>query len=1206
MFSEKDRCHNMKLLYKFATISFLLLFLFANNTATAQPGCPSVNAGNDVTLPCGTNCTNLNATYFESGGAASYTVSSIPYTPFSYTAGTSVIVNQDDIWSTVIDLPFTFCFFDQPYTQVVIGANGLITFDVAEANNTCAWDIQSSGSLPNSTLYTNCIMGPYHDIDPSVHGNIRYLISGTAPCRTFVVSYNAVAMYGSSCTSTTDATHQIALYETTNAIEIYIKDKQSCSGWNGGLAIEGIQNAAGTVGYAVPGRNNTVWDAYNDAYRFTPSGTSIVNVAWFEGANQVATGASYQACPSQQTTYTVKATYTPCSGGTPVVVTDNVTVSLSGTLSAGVDSTKNVTCFGLNNGAAYAHVSGGTAPVTYGWADGSNSLTRTNLSPGTYIFTATDAANCVRRDTIVITQPAQMTVNVPDVTQTNCSGSGSGVLVATVNGGFAPYSFSWNSTPVQTDSVLDNVAAGTYTVTVTSSGGCTATDNGTLTIQAGGNNVTLNNPTIVDVSCNGGSDGSITASATGGSGVFTYSWSNAQSGATANLLAAGSYTVSVNDGAGCTATATYNVAEPTTLVINAPNITNIGCGGNLTGSITANVSGGTPNYTYSWAQQSNSQTYTGQTISGLTADSYNLTVTDTKLCSATANYTVTQVPQMTFTQSNTNVTCNGGSDGTATITITAGTPPYSYNWNGTGPQASATYTTTAGTINVTVSDANCSATASFTITEPSAILITQTTITSVSCNGGSDGSLTISATGGTPSYTYVWSNGQSGTVANSLPAGIVTITVTDQNLCSASQDFTVTEPLALTVSVTPTNTTCYQSQDGTVTAIPLGGTQPYNYLWSDAQTTATAIGLIAGSYSCTVTDVNGCSTTSFGVIGEPAEIIVTTTATAVKCIGDANGTITAQATGGSQPYSFSATIDGVSYSYDNAGLISGLATGLYTVEATDGAGCKQSVSQIVPNATQDLFSFTTDSTSCYGADYNDGALHIFATSFQNGPYQFSVDGNNFQYSGDFFNLSAGSHTASAINFYGCVSQIPFIVNEPLPILVNINPDSLVLPLGESETVLVDYLNASGVTYSWTPAEGLSCIDCANPVVSSYTMQDYTVTVSSVNGSAVCYGTATLHVAVEPHKPLYVPNTFTPNGDGNNDLFMIYGQDIKVVDLKIFNRWGELVYQSNNQLAGWDGTYKGQMQLPQVFTYAASITFLDNKVATQKGTVTLVR
>ena len=265
------------------------------------------------------------------------------------------------------------------------------------------------------------------------------------------------------------------------------------------------------------------------------------------------------------------------------------------------------------------------------------------------------------------------------------------------------------------------------------------------------------------------------------------------------------------------------------------------------------------------------------------------------------------------------------------------------------------------------------------------------------------------------------------------------------------------------------------------------------------------------------------------------------------------------------------------------------------------------VTSDVPIATIDNFTTAVDSTSCYGADYNDGAAHVVALSAQNGPYQFSIDNGLPQFSGDFFNLAAGAHTITAINLNGCGSTIPVVVLEPLPIVVDVIPDTVILPLGEVQQVQVVYLNApNSVTYSWTPALGLSCVDCPNPLVSPFTRQDYVITISMVNGSATCYGSATLHADVLPHKPVFVPNSFTPNGDGNNDVFQIFGEGIKTLDLKIFNRWGELVYESNNQFEGWDGTYKGQMQLPQVFTYATKIYFLDDTKVEKKGTITLVR
>lgn len=1439
----------MKRFYIRLVLTCIILSFFS--ITKAQPGCPSVNAGSDVNLPCGTNCTNLTATYFNSGNTTTYGVSSIPYTPFAYNTGTSILVNQDDIWSGVINLPFTFCFFGQSYNQVVVGANGLITFDVAQAGLTCAWATTGAPNptLPTTNLYTNSIMGPYHDIDPSLGGTIKYQIIGSAPCRIFVVSYYQIPMFDDvfligSCWGTTKATHQIVLYETTNAIEVYIKDKEACTGWNDGLATLGIQDAAGTTAYVAAGRNNNVWNATNEGWRFTPNGPSIVTIDWFNGATQIGTGATVNVCPGSNTTYTAKATYLPCAGGVPVVVTDDVNVNLAGSLQVSTTAVQNVSCFGGNNGSVTVSATTANPPLNYGWTDGASTLTRTNLSAGTYIFTATDASACTRTDTVVITEPTQLVINVPDVSQTNCSGSGTGTLIATTTGGTYVYSYAWTGS-AQTDSILNGVTAAVYTVTVTDQRGCTASDNATLTINAGGNNVAINNPVVTNVLCFGGNNGSVSISVSGGSGAYNYAWSNTQNTSTASALIAGTYSVLVDDGAGCTASATYNVTQPSQLLIDSFNVVNIGCSGGVTGNIDVYASGGTPNLNYSWVRQSNSQAYSGASISGLQPDTYNLTITDANSCSVTSNYQITAVTPLTFTQSQVDELCNGGNNGSATINITTGTAPYGYDWNGAGVTTANTLTTvSAGFVNVTVTDANCSAVASFniseptavsislintvdvlckggnnglidistaggtgiisstwsntqtgnsatnliagtysviatdqnlctatasytineptaliidsatiqnigcaggnsgaiiahvsggtlaytytwiaqsnsqafidsaitglavdnydltvtdanactisasypitaitpltasqsstntscnggndgtatvmvntgtppysyswngtpattnptftgasagntfvivadanctlnlnfTITEPSAISVTEVSQTSVSCNGGSNGTETILASGGTPglapTYTYLWSAGAQTTVtATGLPAGNVTVTVTDGNSCTTTQTFTITEPSLVTASATATNAVCYGSPTGSATVLANGGTQPYTYLWVNAATTSTILGLTMGVYSCTVTDQNGCTASAANVVNEPADISYSSSVTAVKCIGDANGTITVTAQGGTGPYNYSATNDGSNFFFANNGVIPGLAIGNYTIIISDNMGCTKTDTVYIPNATLDSFVSSTDSTTCYGTQYTDGAAHVLTTSIQNGPYQYSIDGGVMQYSGDFYYLSAGSHTILAVSYNGCETEIPVIVLEPLPIIAEVHPDTVILPLGETNQVNVFYQNATNPVFGWTPAEGLNCMDCSNPVVSSFHPGDYMVTVSMQNGTSTCYATAMLHVALEPHKPVFVPNSFSPNGDGNNDEFMVYGEDIKLVDLKIFNRWGELVYKTNNQLDGWDGTYKGQLQTPQVFTYVAKLVFLDDKKDEKLGTVTLIK
>lgn len=292
----------------------------------APTGCPSVDAGADIAVPeCSDPCTDLaiSCSVFETGNTASYDVCSIDYAPpYPYTAGTGFSIGVDDVWTNVVDLPFNFCFFGNIYSQLVVGSNGLVSFNLAYANQGCPWAF--SAPCPNPTLPLNSIFGPYHDIDPQVCGDARFAVLGTAPCRVFVVNYDNICQF--SC-NTIASTHQIVLYETTNVIEVYVEDKPTCAGWNGGNALIGIQNATGTAGYTPPNRQTGPWSCSNEGWRFTPNGTANYEVNWYDQAGWIGTGETIDVCPDDNSqTYVAEATYTMCDG-TEVVVSDDVVVS---------------------------------------------------------------------------------------------------------------------------------------------------------------------------------------------------------------------------------------------------------------------------------------------------------------------------------------------------------------------------------------------------------------------------------------------------------------------------------------------------------------------------------------------------------------------------------------------------------------------------------------------------------------------------------------------------------------------------------------------------------------------------------------------------------------------------------------------------------------------------------------------------------------
>jgi hypothetical protein len=309
-------------------LCYFVLFLLGSMRASAQPGCPQVTAVTfdgqaSGAVTCNEPCIELNATPFSVAATNTYSVGSIPYSPpFAYNLGTVIPINTDDVYSAAINIPFSFCFFGVNYNQLVVGSNGMLTFDMSNASGYCPWNF--TASIPSPALETNSIFGVYQDINPATCGNVRWQVLGTAPCRTFILNFNGVCQF--SCNSQT-TTSQIVLYEATNIIEIYIQNKPICSGWNGGRSLVGILNAAGTLGYAPPGRNTGVWSATNEAWRFTPnSGSSVVAINWFENGTLIGSGPNITVCPTETTTYTASATYSSC-GGNNTVSDDIIVIS---------------------------------------------------------------------------------------------------------------------------------------------------------------------------------------------------------------------------------------------------------------------------------------------------------------------------------------------------------------------------------------------------------------------------------------------------------------------------------------------------------------------------------------------------------------------------------------------------------------------------------------------------------------------------------------------------------------------------------------------------------------------------------------------------------------------------------------------------------------------------------------------------------------
>jgi uncharacterized repeat protein (TIGR03803 family) len=418
------------------------------------------------------------------------------------------------------------------------------------------------------------------------------------------------------------------------------------------------------------------------------------------------------------------------------------------------------------------------------------------------------------------------------------------------------YTYSWSPSG-GTNLTASNLSAGTYTITATDANSCTGS--AVVTIwQPNALNVSAN--VITNVSCNGYSNGSASSVISGGTSPFTYAWSAGGTISSVSSLSRGSFTVTVTDSCGSSATASVNITQPNQLNVSANTINNVSCNGGNNGSASSTVSGGTTPYTYVWSD-ANSQTT--PSASGLSIGTYTLNVTDNNGCAGSATVSISQPNQLNVSANTTNnVSCYGGNSGSASSTVSGGTTPYTYVWSDANSQTTPSASgLSAGTYSVNVTDANgCTGSATVNIMQPGVVIVTPVVISNEPCHGESVGIVTASTSGGTGPYTYEWSpsyDPETGPYDYSgLSAGSYTVIVTDNNGCTGSAVAAVTQPTALTVITDSTNDN--GNCNGSAWVTVSGGTSPYTYLWTGALTTDTISNHCAGNYCCTITDANGC------------------------------------------------------------------------------------------------------------------------------------------------------------------------------------------------------------------------------------------------------------------------------------------------------------------------------------------------------------
>lgn len=517
----------------------------------------TVSLGPDFIIPVCQPCTTLHTTTVAPAlGTSNYTVNQIAYTPFPYVPGNIVPLAFDDTWSGVINIPFDFCFFDSTYNKCIIGSNGQISFDISQAGGYCPWGLVGVPPLPNNTFTSamNSIMAPYHDILPSALGIISYQTIGVAPNRVFVVSWNNSPMF--SCNNLL-CTQQIAIFEGSNIIQTHIASKQICAGWNGGLAIHGIENRQGTTAVIVPGRNlPSVWSATNDSWEFMPNGgggggQAGITYYWFDQiGDTIATGVdSLQVCPATTTTYKVLAVFQLCGGID--TATDQITITKQEPISFAITNVIDVNCFGENNGSIDFAASGGTPPYSY--TMNGNPIAGspvTNLGAGIYTITLSDANNCTTEVIATVEEPDALQLTIDEQRDVLCKYQNNGYVRLLAQGGVPAFTYWYDNTTPTPNNEFIYMKAGNYRYFVMDSHGCTDSIDTYISQPDSLLNVNL---TSHVATCKNGKDGSIDANTNGGVPPYTYEWNTTplQYNATATGLETGVYKVVATDYNGC-------------------------------------------------------------------------------------------------------------------------------------------------------------------------------------------------------------------------------------------------------------------------------------------------------------------------------------------------------------------------------------------------------------------------------------------------------------------------------------------------------------------------------------------------------------------------------------------------------------------------------------------------------------------------------
>ncbi len=722
-------------------------------------------------------------------------------------------------------------------------------------------------------------------------------------------------------------------------------------------------------------------------------------------------------------------------------------------------------------------VSGNAFPVTIVWQHDFfllNQTTATNVPPGVWsVFVQEQLNDCEAEVVIEIFESVD---DNPFIIHESNAGASNGTIDPMVSGGSGEFTYSWSNN--ETSPTISNLSAGDYTVTITDiETGCMLIETYTVLLLNCDMEVSW---TITPVTCFGGDDGQINVMVTGGSGNFTYNWTDAGlSGSNLNGLESGTYQILVEDANGCQELHNIFLQQPGMITVEF-EVMDESVPGAQDGSINTTVSGGTPGYQYEWSANAGSNA----NASGLGGGTYNVTVTDANGCTTVQGATVIGIecPEFMVEGLPSDIACNGGSTGSINVTVEGPLGPFTYAWN-SGQDSGEITGVPAGDYEVVITDEDSGCTTSYevSLTEPDALSL-QVDGMAESNLGANDGSVSAMVSGGTSDYSYEWTDANGmvvGTTAmvSELGPGEYCVEITDANECTIEDCFTITagaDPCAgfSAVSGDHVPVSCNGGSDGVATVIITGGTEPYTYTWSDDQDGEQATGLSAGEILVTIVDGNGCESMTSVTVTEPTALALSTSGTNESVQNASDGTVTAMANGGTGSYTYEWT-DANGMVVGTGAMVSGLAPGEYCVEIRDENNC----------TTTDCYEVLAGGDPCVNTDLGiellGGTLDCVSQQIELVAQSFGGSGNvSYEWQdgtmGATYTVTvAGAYTVVGTDELGCTAESIVEVNQDTNL-----PDISVTNTSETSagasdgTVTVSVVNGTDFTVSWFNAAGM--------------------------------------------------------------------------------------------------------------------------------------